>query len=119
MIKLFKLPKTLAIIPLLLLTSCSEVGLLSEKNSWIVNDISSIEDFFKVYVVLQVSIIIVGVILSLLLSKLGSIISLIIHFIWIVYERDYGFLNVLLLFGLFTIVSFLIRMIKGAIKPVT
>lgn len=97
----------------LLITSCSEVGLLSDKNSWIVNNISSVGDFFKVYIILQISIIITGLILGIFLGKLGYIISLVIHFIWIISARDYGFLNVILLFGLFTIVSFLFNLIRS------
>ena len=99
--------------PILLLTSCSEIGLLSEKNSWIVNNIDSVGDFLKVYFVLQISIILVSLILGILLGRLGYIISLVIHFIWIVSARDYGFFKVLLLFGLFTIVSYLINLLKA------
>ncbi|GGZ92181.1 hypothetical protein [Algibacter mikhailovii] len=99
--------------PILFLTSCSEIGLLSEKNSWIVNNIDSVGVFLKVYFVLQISIIIVSLILGIFLGRLGYLISLVIHFIWIVSARDYGFFKVLLLFGLFTIVSFLINLLKA------
>ena len=102
----------LFLVPILLLTSCSEIGLLSENNSWIVNNINSVGDFFKVYFVLQVSIIIVGVILGIFLGDLGNMISLVFHFIWIVSARDYGFFIVLLLFGFFTLVTFLIKLLK-------
>jgi hypothetical protein len=90
---------------ILLFTSCKDVGLLSEKNSWVLDNIETIGDFFTVYLILQVSIIIVGVLLSFLLGKLGFVISLIAHFIWIVLARDYGYLNLILLFGLFSIIS--------------
>ena len=93
------------------LSSCSNVGLLSERNRWIVDDISGIGDFFKVYFVLQLSIILIGLLLGTVLGKLGYIISLGVHFIWIVAYRDYGFLNVLLLFTFFSIVSFLFNLI--------
>jgi len=96
--------------------SCDSVGLLSEKNSWVVDDINNFGDFFKVYLVLQISIIIVAIIISFFLGKAGYYISLIIHFIWIVSSRDYGFLMVILLFGLFTIISFLYNVIRFRTK---
>jgi len=98
---------------LLTLSSCSSVGLLSEKNSWLPHDIESVGDFFGVYFVLQISIIIVSLILVFFFGKGGYIISLIAHFIWIVSYRDYGFWLVLLLFGLFSIVSFIINIFFG------
>lgn len=94
---------------LLILSSCSSIGLLSEENSWLTNDIESVGDFFGVYFVLQISIIIVSLILSFFFGKGGNSISLIAHFIWIVSYRDYGFWLVLLLFSLFSIVSFIIK----------
>lgn len=100
----------------LVLTSCDSIGLLSEKNSWIVNDINGFGDFIKVYVALQISIIIVAIIIGLFLGKAGYYISLIIHFIWIISSRDYGFFNVLLLFGLFTILSFLYNIYRFGSK---
>lgn len=96
-----------------LLTSCSTIGLLGEKNSWLVQNINSVGDFFKVYVILQISILLISLALSILLSKLGYIIALILHFIWIVTYRDYGFFKVLLLFGLFTIISMILSNIFG------
>lgn len=98
---------------LFLLTSCSEVGLLSEENSWIVGTINGVGDFLKVYIVLQISIIVLGLILGIFLGGLGKIISLVAHFIWIVSVRDYGFLNVLLLFSIFSIISFLFNLIRS------
>lgn len=91
----------------LLFTSCSSFGLLDEKNSWILEDIDSIGDFFQVYLVFQLSIIIAGVILGLIVGRAGYLISVIIHFIWIVVYRDYGFFTVLLLFGLLTLLRFI------------
>ena len=112
MINKFKFQRiAFVIFLLLLLASCSEVGLLSEDNSWLVGHISGVGDFFKVYIVLQISILIVGLLIGLFLHKLGHIISLILHFIWIISARDYGFLNVLLLFSIFSIISFLFNLI--------
>jgi hypothetical protein len=101
---------------LVLLSSCSEVGLLSEKNSWILDEINSVSDFFKVYFILQLSLLIYGTLLSLLLGDLGYLIILILHFIWIVYARDYGFFTVLLLFGLLTIISKLLNFVFVLVK---
>lgn len=100
-------------ISLLLLTSCSKVGLLSEDNSWLIQNINSIGDFFKVYLIVQLSIVIIGVLLSFLLGRLGYVISLVIHFIWIIAERDYGFFKVLMLFGLFSLISFVFSLLRG------
>ena len=100
----------------LVLTGCSEIGLLSNKNSWLPADIYSTGDFFKVYIVLQISIILISLILGIFLGNLGYIISLALHFIWIVSARDYGFLNVLLLFGMFTIISFLLNAVRAMLK---
>lgn len=97
---------------MLFLTSCDSIGLLSEKNSWLVEEIESLGDFFKVYVVLQLSILIIGVLLGFVLGGAGFMISLVLHFIWIVNYREYGFFIVLLLFGLFAIVSFLVSTIS-------
>lgn len=88
-----------------LLTSCSNIGLLDDG---IPHTINSIGQFLKLYLVLQISILIVGLLWGLFLGKLGYIISLLLHFIWIVSQRDYGFFKVLLLFGLFSIISFVI-----------
>lgn len=100
----------------LIVISCDSVGLLSEKNSWIVDDINNFGDFIKVYIVLQISIIIVAIIFGFLLGKAGYYISLIIHFIWIVSSREYGFLIVILLFSLFTIISFIYNLIRFGAK---
>ena len=99
---------------LLTLSSCSSVGLLSEKNSWLPHDITSFGDFFGIYFTLQISIIIVSLILGFFFGKGGNTIALIAHFIWIVSYRDYGFWLVLLLFGLFSIVTFIINIFFGA-----
>ena len=101
------------LLSVLLFNSCSNIGLLDNKNSWLVQDITSVVDFFKVYLVLQLSIFLVSLLLGFFLGGLGDIISLVIHFIWIVSQRDYGFFNVLLLFGIFSIFSFLMSLIRG------
>jgi len=100
----------------LLLSSCSEVGLLSEKNSWILDEINSVSDFFKVYLVIQLSMLILGLLLSTILDDLGKLISLVAHFIWIVYARDYGFFTVMLLFGLLSIISILFQVVYSWYK---
>lgn len=102
---------TIVIILSLLITSCSSIGLLDKNDSWLVFKINGIGDFFKVYITLQISILIVSFFLSFLLSQLGYIIAIILHFIWIVAYRDYGFFIVLLLFGVFTSISILINVL--------
>ncbi|PKP40495.1 MAG: hypothetical protein CVT95_13580 [Bacteroidetes bacterium HGW-Bacteroidetes-12] len=111
--KTFFLSFTIIFFLSVLLTSCSTIGLLGEKNSWLVHNITSVGDFLKVYIVLQISILLVSVILSFFLDRLGFIIALILHFIWIVTYRDYGFFKVLLHFGLFTIISIILNTIRG------
>jgi hypothetical protein len=101
---------------MILLSSCSEVGLLSEKNSWILDEINSVSDFFKVYFMIQLSMLIFGLLLSSILDNLGKLISLVAHFIWIIYARDYGFFTVLLLFGLLTIISILFQVVHSWYK---
>src|SRR5690554_2143458 len=88
----------------ILLTSCSgdlyELGLLSDRNTWLAKNINSFSDFFKTFLVLQLSIFITSMILSIFLKKIGYYVSMLIHFIWIVWFRDYGFMNVFILFSL-------------------
>ena len=97
-----------SLIASLFLSGCSSVGLMSEKNSWLPDEIESFGDFFGVYFVMQISMIIVSLLLSFIIGKGGYTVSLVLHFIWIVSYRDYGFFNVLLLFGLFSVISFVI-----------
>lgn len=101
----------LLLVSFIFLNSCSEIGLLSETNSLLVKDINSFGDFMKVFIQLQISILLVSLIISIFLGELGYIISLVIHYIWIISARDYGFFKVLLLFGLFTIVTYLINLL--------
>ena len=96
----------LLIASMFLLTSCSSMILLGDDT---LQSIESIGDFFKVYLMLQLSILICSLILSFFLGDLGGIISLIAHFIWVVSERDYGLFMVLLLFGFSSIVMILIK----------
>jgi len=102
-----------------LLQSCSEVGLL--KDSLMPQEIHHVTGFFVTYVILQLSILFVGLLLSIFLGSFGHTISIVAHFIWVVLYRDYGFLNVLLLFGLSTVINYvfylLIGIIKGTRKP--
>lgn len=98
----------------LLTTSCStNIGLMSEKNSWLVHEMDGLGDFLQVYFVLQLSILLIALILGIFLGKAGQIISLVMHFIWIISYRDYGFITVLLLFSLFSLVSFLYNLLRG------
>ena len=93
----------------ILLTGCSNIGLLNEGNSWLPVDILSFTDFLKVYVTLQISIFIISFIVSLFLGNMGYLLVLLLHFLWIVNYRDYGFLKVLLLFSFFTVVTMVFR----------
>ena len=85
-----------------LLQSCSSIGLMDKGAPRQINDFG---DFFSVYIILQVSILLIAIILSLFLGDIGYIISLLLHFLWVISYRDYGFFSVLILFGLTTIVS--------------
>ena len=106
-----KLPLSLVLCLFLsiLLTGCSNIGLLNEGNSWLPVDILSFTDFLKVYVTLQISIFIISFIVSLFLGNMGYLLVLLLHFLWIVNYRDYGFLKVLLLFSFFTVVTMVFR----------
>src|SRR5690554_1722226 len=87
----------------LFLISCNdpnELGLLSDRNTWLAKNINSFSDFFKTFLVLQLSIFITSMIISIFLKKIGYYVSMLIHFIWIVWFRDYGFMNVCILFTL-------------------
>lgn len=95
------------------ITGCSNVGLLSDRNRRVLDEISDVGDFFKVYFILQLSIIFVGLLLMFIFGRAGYYISLIAHFIWIISFRDYGFFIVLLLFSFFSIVSFLFNLLIG------
>ena len=65
----------------ILLTSCKSVGLLSDKNSWLPDEIESLGDFFGIYFVLQISIFLIGILLVFILDKGAYIVSLVLHFI--------------------------------------
>lgn len=106
------------IFSLLILSSCSEIGLLDQDTMPI--EIYGVGDFLKTYFILQISILIIGLLISIFFGEIGSIISLVLHFIWVVGYRDYGFWTVLLLFFLFSIVTYFIRplilIIKNSIR---
>ncbi len=90
---------TIALI-LLTLTSCNSIGFLSEKNSWLPREIESLGDFLGVYFVLQISIFLVSLLLAMAFGDGSNLISLLLHFIWIISYRDYGFFTILFLFAL-------------------
>lgn len=108
-----KYRKAFFLVSILFFTSCSKVGLLNKKNSLVLESINSIGDFFKVYIVLQVSMLLFAMFMSVLVGKAAYKISLVLHFIWIVFARDYGFFNVLFLFLLLPSVLYLINIIGG------
>ena len=91
-----------------LLQSCSSIGFMGKGTPKQINDFG---DFFSMYIILQISILFIAIILSLFLGDIGYIISLLLHFIWVISYRDYGFFTVLMLFGLATIVSLGIKML--------
>ena len=93
----------LLITSMLLLTSCSSIMLVGDDT---LQSIESIGDFFKVYFILQLSIYICSLIFTFIPLG-GRTTSIIIHFIWVVSERDYGFFKVMLLFSLFTNIRYL------------
>jgi hypothetical protein len=105
-VNLLKLSSVLFVV--LLFTSCSSVGLLSDENSWLPHKIDDFSDFYKAYLILQISILINSLLWGIFFGRGGYPISVITHFIWIVSYRDYGFLIVLLLFGLFSIIRLII-----------
>lgn len=97
-----------------ILSSCSEVGLMSNKNKYLPHDIDGFGEFFQVFLVLQLSMLLVALLLSIFFGEGGGFISGILHFIWIVSFRDYGFFIVLTLFALLQIVlMFLLPIIIG------
>ncbi len=102
----------LLIASMFLLTSCSSIMLVGDDT---LQSIESIGDFFKVYFILQLSIYICTLIFTFIPLG-GRITSIIIHFIWVVSERDYGFFKVMLLFGLFTIGNFVVNLIEAIFK---
>lgn len=103
----------LILFSLVLFTSCSSVMLVGDSTA---KSIDSVGDFLGVYIMLQLSIFIMGVLLSFFLGGFGYVVSVIAHFIWVVSERDYGFFTVLLLFSLASIVSFLLNILVALIK---
>ena len=60
-----------------LLQSCSSIGLMDKGTPMQINDFG---DFFSMYIVLQISILLIAIILSLFLGDIGYIISLLLHF---------------------------------------
>ena len=107
-LKLSKLQVVILLIPLFFfLAGCSEIGFVNQKS--MVSEINGVGDFFRVYLTLQFSIFIISLLLSIFISRLGYVVTLILHFVWVVSYRDYGFLMVFLLFSLFTIGLFLFK----------
>jgi hypothetical protein len=97
-----------------ILTSCSEVGLMSNKNKYLPHDIDGFGEFFQVFIVLQLSMLLVGLLLSIFFGNGGGYFSGVLHFIWIVSYRDYGFFTVLALFAFLQLVlMFLLPIIIG------
>lgn len=87
----------LTVSSILVLSSCSSIGLLSENSSLFPQEINDFSDFIGVWFYLQISIILVGLLVGIFLGETASNISTLLHFIWIVSYRDYGFWTV---FGL-------------------
>lgn len=95
----------------LFLVSCSSDSKVMFLMKKIPETIEGIGDFFCVWGLLQISILILALLLSIIFGKVAIIISNIAHFFWIIAYRDYGFLMVTLLFFLNTIVIFLLKFI--------
>ena len=91
-----------------LLQSCSSIGLMDKGTPMQINDFG---DFFSVYIMLQISILLISALLSLIIGGASYSISILLHFIWVISYRDYGFFIVLMLFGLATIVSLGIKVL--------
>jgi hypothetical protein len=77
------------------LSSCSSIGLLSDDSSLFPKEIDSFSDFLSVWFFLQLSILLVGLLLGFFLGQAGSNLSTLLHFIWLISYRDYGFWTVL------------------------
>ena len=107
---------TLIIFLSVFFSSCSSVGLLDERNSWMVTNINSIGAFLKVYIALQISILLMSLATSLFLGRLGYFVVVFFHFIWIVTYRDYGFFMVLLLFSIFSLISWVFSILVRAVS---
>ena len=95
----------------LFLVSCSS-GNDENNTSPFPENIDSIGDFFSLWLRLQISIFIFGLFLRLIFGQLALTISIVLHLIWVIVDRDYGFLMVTLLFFLNTIVTFLFKIIS-------
>ena len=92
---------------LLLLTGC--VGIMFEKNSWLPEEMDGVNDFLKVFLVLEVSIFLFALPLNFIVGQASITISTIIHWIWIVYNREYGIFMVIALFGFSYFISYVIN----------
>lgn len=84
-----------AIFLLMAFSSCSSIGLLSENSKLFPEEINDFSDFLSVWFYLQISILLVGLLLGFFLGQAGSNISTLLHLIWIITYRDYGFWTVL------------------------
>ncbi len=107
-IKRLVLMTTLLALITTLLTSCSNIGLMSNNNKYLPTDIDGFGDFMQVFFVLQISMLIVALVLGFFIGGAGGYVSGALHFIWIVSNRDYGFMTVLALFFFLQLVLMLI-----------
>ena len=108
-IQMFILPLCLT-----LLSSCSNIGLLSNKSKYLPTEIESFGDFFQVFLILQLSILLIGLLVGIFLGNGASNIVTLLHLIWIVSYRDYGFLIVL---GLFVFLQIIFMTVSAFIFP--
>ncbi len=100
----------------LLLTSCSGVGLITD--DIMPQKIHHVTGFFVIYIILQISVLASAFLLAIMFDEVGLDISKILHFIWIVWYRDYGFWNVLFLYALIFLVSYRVfSRIRSKMRP--
>ena len=100
----------------LLLVGCSSDSKVMFLMKGIPESIDTVGDFLLTWFLLQISILLLALLLGVFLGELGFTISSIVHFIWIIMYRDYGFIKVTLLFFLFGIVTYLLSIIRSFIK---
>ena len=105
------------LIVILSLSSCSSSpNLLTKFIKFLPDDISSFRTFFYALLILYVEILTTAIIISLILGRIGYPITLVIYFIMILVNKDYGFWMTTLLFIIGGIGMYIILIIFQKIR---
>jgi len=94
-----------------LLVSCSShgiIGVFGDCLKRLPNQIDSFGSFIKASLILLIIELIFAICLSMLMGRLASLITSIILFFLVLFEKDYGFFTTVLLFLLPTVLLFLL-----------